>query len=111
MNPVSDEMAALAGTVMVLSATIMAIQRLANRGTVEGSRLAWNRSIALLMCVTTGLALVVVCTGYPDEATARGLTPHRYWTILAVAYGGLMTAFAASVRWRSIPRANSPFVW
>ncbi|MGF6440326.1 hypothetical protein [Paraburkholderia youngii] len=111
MNPASDEMAAMASTIMVLCAAIMAIQRLVSNKTAEGTRLVWNRAMVFFMCLTTGLALVVVLTGYPAEATARGLTPNRYWAILALAYGGLMAAFATGVRWRPVPRKNSPFVW
>ena len=101
----------MAGTIMVLCAAIMTIQRLAAGKTIEATRTTWNRAMAILMGTTTILGLVVLQMGYPADATARGLTPHRYWAILAIAYSALMMAFAAGVRWRPARRTNSPFVW
>ncbi len=111
MNLVSDELATLAGTVMLVCTVVLTNQRLAGGKSVEMSRLIWNRSIAVLMVLTTSLAWLVFHLGYPVEAGTRGLSPRSYWTILAFTYCALMVAFAVHLRWRSIRRTASPFVW
>lgn len=110
MNPVSNEMAAIAGTVMAFSAAILTAQKLASGKTLDETRVIINRSIGLVMCVATGVAAAVLYSGYPVEAAARGLTPYRYWMILAVAYFTLIGFLTSQMRLRPMPRTNDPFV-